>query len=289
MKVNRKKIFLSLVFNVSGIGYIFSLLQKFLFGSDVIRAVNYHSTPFETKENFRKHLIYFSKNYTSVNQHDLEKFFKTGKWHKNKPGLILCFDDGIKDNFDIAYPLLIEYGFTGWFFVPTDFVDTAVKEQCNFAKNNQIFVKMDLKVDRLALNWDEINIIAKKHVVGSHTRSHYRMEETADNEKLKYEIVESKNILEEKIGNEVISFCWVGGEEHTYTKKAFQLIQASDYKFGFTTNTSLILKNTSPFLLDRTNLDSNWPMHLIRFQLCGIVDLLYRKKRKRVNKYLVSS
>ena len=53
------------------------------------------------------------------------------------------------------------------------------------------------------------------------------MEETADNEKLKYEIVESKNILEEKIGNEVISFCWVGGEEHTYTKKAFQLIQAS--------------------------------------------------------------
>ena len=288
MRVNRKKIFLSLVFNVTGISYIFSLLQRFLFGSDVIRAVNYHSIPFETKEIFRKHLIYFSKYYTSVKEHDLEMFFKTGKWHKKKPGLILSFDDGIKDNFDIAYPLLEEYGFTGWFFVPTDFVNTAVNEQLDFAKNNQITVKMDLKMDRVALNWDEINILAKNHVVGSHTRSHYRMEETADNEKLKYEIVQSKNILEEKIGKEVVSFCWVGGEEHTYTKKAFQLIEASDYKFGFMTNTSLIFKNTSPFLLDRTNLNSHWPLYLIRFQLCGIMDLLYRKKRKRVHKYLVS-
>ena len=58
-------------------------------------------------------------------------------------------------------------------------------------------------MDRVALNWDEINILAKNHVVGSHTRSHYRMEETADNEKLEYEIVQSKNILEEKIGKEV--------------------------------------------------------------------------------------
>jgi len=66
------------------------------------------------------------------------------------------------------------------------------------------------------------------------------------------------------------------------------MIQVSDYKFGFMTNTSLIFKDTSPFLLDRTNLESNWPLHLVKFQLCGVIDLLYRLKRKRVHKHLVS-
>ena len=99
-------------------------------------------------------------------------FLKNGKWHKNKPGLILSFDDGIKDNFEIAYPLLEKYGFIGWFFVPTDFVITAVKEQLGFAKNHQITMNMDLKEDRVAFNWDEINILANNLVIGGHTRSH---------------------------------------------------------------------------------------------------------------------
>ncbi|MEM9778105.1 MAG: polysaccharide deacetylase family protein, partial [Chloroflexota bacterium] len=33
------------------------------------------------------------------------------------------FDDGYIDNYEIAYPIMQEFGYTGTFFIPTEFID----------------------------------------------------------------------------------------------------------------------------------------------------------------------
>ena len=78
------------------------------------------------------------------------------------------------------------------------------------------------------------------------------------------------------------TFCWCGGEEDTYTKEAAELIRAH-YAYAFMTNSDLIRPDTDPYHLQRTNIEARWPLSLVKFQLCGIMDNRYLPKRNRVN------
>ena len=56
------------------------------------------------------------------------------------------------------------------------------------------------------------------------------------------------------------------------------------YKYSFTTNNKLINCFSNKHTLDRTNIESNMPLHLLLFQLSGIMDFYYTKKRFIINK-----
>jgi peptidoglycan/xylan/chitin deacetylase (PgdA/CDA1 family) len=276
-----KKI-LATVFYWLGISWISFLISRFFFGSH-IRVVNYHGTPESEAGNFEQHLKWYKKWYDDVSFDDLNQFLETGKWLKSKPGIILSFDDGKRNNYDIGRPLLEKYGLTGWFFIPTDWVNASVTDQ-------RIEHAIDLKLlaeypsDRIIVNEPELISLQKKHVIGCHTKSHHRMKEDDNFETLTEEIQLSKSILEKYTGKEIKIFCWVGGEEINYTNNAARLIEKSGYDVSFTTNTFPILKKANKFNLHRTNIETNFSMPLLLFQLSGLMDLLYFPKRKRLKK-----
>jgi phage replication-related protein YjqB (UPF0714/DUF867 family) len=83
---------------------------------------------------------------------------------------------------------------------------------------------------------------------------------------------------------EVDSFCWVGGEERSYSAAAARLIRTCGYRYAFMTNSSLVRPATSPPQIQRTNIEVSWSLEIVEFQLSGIVDLLYLRKRLRVNR-----
>ena len=56
------------------------------------------------------------------------------------------------------------------------------------------------------------------------------------------------------------------------------------YDFSFMTNTAPITKKTDPRQIQRTNIEAEFSLPLVRFQLSGLVDLMYAGKRKRVNR-----
>ena len=107
------------------------------------------------------------------------------------------------------------------------------------------------------------------------------MDESDTAEILQHEIVASKNVLEKELGQPVPVFCWCGGEERTYTKKASDLIR-KNYQWGFMTNTALVNRSSNHFQLERNNVEARWPLSLVKFQLCGIMDHIYENKRNRV-------
>jgi peptidoglycan/xylan/chitin deacetylase (PgdA/CDA1 family) len=265
------------------IGKFLFNFSRFIYGSH-IRVVNYHSTPPHEMDNFEAQLKVFQQHYSSVSYGDLVRFFETGKWHKAKPGLIISFDDGLRDNVDYAVPLLDKYNFKGWFFIPSGLIDANSAEQMEFVGKTENRYKVNYPDGRYLMSWEEIKDLYDNHVIGCHTFSHHRMNIKDSDQLLTKEIVTAKVLMEKMLQKPVSIYCWVGGEEHTYTREAAKKIKEAGYLYSFMTNTYPLTPGQSPLQIQRTNIETRNPMFLVRFQLSIIMDSLYRGKRKRVNK-----
>jgi len=267
---------------VTGITSVFFYMSKLVYGAH-IRVINYHGTPQQDATNFEAQLEFYKRHYVSVSQKELDLFF-TGKWESQKPGLIISFDDGYRNNYDVALPLLEKHGFIGWFFIPSGMIDGSNAEQAVFAGRNKDKLAQAYPDGRYLMTWDELKKITEKHVIGCHTFSHHRMNKKDEEEILEKEIVYSKQLLEQKLQQPVDVFCWVGGEEYTYTQAAAAKIKQTGYRYSFMTNTYPVRKNANPLQLQRSNIESDNSLSLVRFQLNSLMDILYYSKRKRVNK-----
>jgi len=67
-------------------------------------------------DDFKNQLDYFESNFGFVSQDD---FVLALQAKKNTHGIVLTFDDGLKDHFDYVFPLLKERGLWGIFYIPT--------------------------------------------------------------------------------------------------------------------------------------------------------------------------
>jgi peptidoglycan/xylan/chitin deacetylase (PgdA/CDA1 family) len=198
--------------------------------------------------------------------------------------LIISFDDGLRSHYSTVAPLLEKYGFTGWFLVPTGFINAHVDKQSAYCSSHNITFGYDYGDGRRAMTWNEIKDLDHKHVVVSHTRNHLRLGESVPEDKVKTEIIGSKKILEEILGHEIMCFGWVGGEVDTYSATAYKWIQKAGYKFSFMTKAGPILPNTSTQNLHRIFLGSSWPIHIVKLHFSGVVDILYYKQRAKIKR-----
>ena len=278
------KLALGLVMSLVMADKLLLSIQGKVFRNRYIRAIFYHSTLHRSARNLEKQLRFYQKYFSPVSLSDLDNFIGGREWRKDKPGLIISFDDGCKTNYDVAKPLLEKYGFIGWFFVPTGFINTPVTEQKKFAATHNLHCTEGCDDGRIALSWDEIRELDKQHVIGCHTRNHHRLVAATAKKKLAEEIVRAKHTLEEELEHMVDTFAWVGGEGYTYSQAAARYIRKAGYRYAFMTNCAPILTNTDRFHLQRTIVDSGWHFGVIKFQLSGLMDIIRIRKRNRVNR-----
>jgi peptidoglycan/xylan/chitin deacetylase (PgdA/CDA1 family) len=198
--------------------------------------------------------------------------------------LIVTFDDGLRSQYEIAAPLLERYGFPGWFFIPAALVDMPEELQRDGAAEHQVVADAEGPGPRVFMSWDEVRELRSRHVIGCHTSSHHRVTSDTSMEQLELETAGAKHRLEEILDEEVMIFCWVGGEESSYTRAGAEAIRDAGFQMSFMTNHAVIRQETSPYHLQRSNTEATDPLWLIRFQLSGIMDALYFRKRRRVNR-----
>jgi peptidoglycan/xylan/chitin deacetylase (PgdA/CDA1 family) len=282
IRIHQIKKLLAEIFDTLYFNKIAHYSQVKLF-SPFIRAIYYHDVPHSQVDQFEKQLHYFAKHFSNVGYEDLIKFHDNA-WKPEKPGLIISFDDGLRSSYEIARPLLEKYNFTGWFFIPPALIDIPIEKQSQKATEHRIGHRESYYGDsRVFLTWDQIFELDKNHVIGCHTLSHTRLRSTLSEDQLYREIVMSKYILEEKLDHEVPLFAWVGGEEWSYSQQAADIIRKANYKVVFQTNKSIIRPYTDLYLLDRINIESNFSLKLMRFQLSGFMDMFFTLKRRRVH------
>jgi peptidoglycan/xylan/chitin deacetylase (PgdA/CDA1 family) len=244
------------------------------YGTQYIRAVNYHATPAASVENFRQQLKFYRANFDNVTPNELEDCL-TGRRSADKPGLLLSFDDGYRSNYDVAAPLLEEHGFTGWFFVSSGRMGSQAG-----ASGRGLAAEEFMDFHQLR------DLRARGHVIGCHTHSHVRLADELSTERLEDEIVASRGRLEAELASPIDVFCWVGGEEWSYGLRAARMILAANYRYAFMTNLNVLRQHSNRLWLDRTNIESDWPLTRVRFYLSGVMDVAYAAKRARLRKKL---
>ncbi len=280
--MNPAKLTLARALDATGVAGALLRLQRRWHGPH-LRIVNYHDVPASRASDFEAQLRFFAAHFEPVSQADLLALLR-GEWRGRRPGLVISFDDGLRSHAEVAAPILERHGFAGWFLVPIAFVDAPATEQRAFARAHQIQVLGDYADGRVALSWDELRALDRRHVVGCHSWNHTRLSARLGSEELEREIPAAKRRLERELGHEVPVFCWVGGEEESYSAAAARAIREAGFRLSLMTNNAVVRPGADPLQLQRTNLEADFPPALLRFQLCGLLDLLYARKRGRVNR-----
>lgn len=263
--------------------YILDLLVKlqYLFYPKHIRSINYHDLGPCSVENFEQQMIFFQKNYHVLGINEIEEYFINKEI--TKPGLLITFDDGLRSHYVYAHTILKKYNIPGIFMVPGGFIDS--EDSHYFAEKNTIEYFPNSE-ERISMNWDEVIEISKHHDICSHTWNHVRLSDRVPEDELVEEIINSKKNLEDKINREIKGFCWVGGEEYTYSANAYNKIIKAEYSYVFTSNNSPTFMKSDLHFINRHNIEANYPIELVKFQLSGVMDLLYINKRRRIKKRL---
>lgn len=253
-------------------------------GSRFLRALNYHGVPSAEAGHFEGQLAFYARHFAPVTLMDLFAL-QAGSWPHDRPGLLLTFDDGLVSHFHIVAPLLEKYGFTGWFLVPTGFVDCPVSERLEWARAHSIGVREDpLSDGRLALSWQELRTLSQRHVIGCHTVDHVRFRSDLAPDVFEHETRAAKRRLEEQLGISAKVFAWVGGEEFSYCRDAAVAIHDAGFEIGFMTNSDLFRPGADLLQIQRTNVESSYSPALVELHLSGLYDLFYRPKRRRVER-----
>lgn len=170
---------------------------------------------------FEKHLQYLKENnFETVKFSDVADFFETGKplpIAVGKKPVMINFDDGYRDFYENAFPILQKYNMTGTVFVIAKSVGNGAY-----------------------LNWDQVKEISAAGIeIGSHTMYHPALTASL---KAKWEIEESKRELEEHLGVPITTFAYPSGKWNSYIEG---LVKNAGYKTGrsFTTGNGISRQN----------------------------------------------
>jgi Polysaccharide deacetylase len=200
----------------------------------LIRVVNYHSTPLGDYPILERELTDYAEAFAPVTLDDLDALFETGEWHKDKPGLIPVFYEGYRNSATVAAPICDKLGLTAWFPVATQFLSTSVEHQETFARAHWIYlVEEDLRGERIAMTWDELKQLSERHVVFPHTASHEGFDTILDDADLAREVVEPKARMDAVTGQDAPAFAWLHGSAYGRSPIHDRALVQAGYRYLF--------------------------------------------------------
>ena len=164
--------------------------------------------------------------YTTVDLYALQEYLTRGVPLPEKP-VIITFDDGYRDNYVNAFPLLRERGMVATFFVVTDFIDEERPEY---------------------LTWD---MVREMHAGGmsieSHSRNHASLK-GKDADFLVWQALGSQETITYELGVRPRFVSYPAGE---FDQLTIDIFASAGYWAGLTTIQGATLDGADPFRLPR--------------------------------------
>ncbi|KZL89993.1 polysaccharide deacetylase family protein [Clostridium magnum] len=199
----------------------------------------YHSIDYEKgnelrvpKGAFREQMSYLKQNgYTTLTLDELYDFFINNKPVPNK-SIVITFDDGYKDNFENAYPVLKEFGFNATIFIITSTVDA----NKNYLTSPQIKELEENGID-----------------IESHTVKHEQLDKLTYAEQLTT-LKNSREYIEKLLGKQKKYTAYPFGKWNDDTIKA---VKEAGYSMVFTTESGWGNKSQGIYELHRVYVSAN--------------------------------
>ncbi len=204
-----------------------------------IPVIMYHSIDYEEgnelrvpKEKFREQMKYLKDSgYTTLTMDEVYGFMKNNKPVPEK-SIVLTFDDGYKDNYENAYPILKEFGFKGTVFIITNCIDT----------------------DKGFLTSKELKEMDKGGMdIESHTLNHDKLDELSYNKQVET-LKGSKEVLEKLLNKKVK---YIGYPYGKYNKDTMKAAEDAGYNVAFTTESGWSDKQQGIYKLHRVYISAN--------------------------------
>ncbi|MHB1405213.1 MAG: polysaccharide deacetylase family protein [Desulfitobacteriaceae bacterium] len=183
--------------------------------------------PPEQLEEQMKYL--YDNQFQSVNLNELYDFYYGNGTLPDKP-IVITFDDGYKDNYTNALPILSKYGFTATVFVTV-------------GQDGSDFLTREEMKELLEAGWE----------IESHTMTHPELSKL-DQEKLKWELQKSKEVLERDLGQEVKFLAYPYGD---FNDAVIKTAQEAGYLMAFTTHAGWSVREMNPLRVSRVYLYAN--------------------------------
>lgn len=185
-------------------------------------------------EKFKSQLKYLKDNeYTPITMDELYDFLKNNKPIPEK-SVVITFDDGYRDNYTTAFPLLKEFNFKATVYVISNFLDNDL-----YMTKAQVKEMSDWGID-----------------IESHTAKHEDLSKlTLDQQ---YETMKnSKDQLETTVGKKVDYIAYPFGKFNANTRNA---TEKAGYKLGFNLAGGLADRGDNTYNIDRLYVSNNYTL-----------------------------
>ena len=216
---------------------------------------------------FREHMKYLKdNNFSVITFEDLNNIGWRNRFDKNKKYIIITFDDGYVDNYELAFPILKEFNFKATIFLMGE------------STYNEWDVKADGEKSFPLMPVEMIKEMQDYGIeFGAHTFNHPKLNKLS-NDEIKHQIVDVKKPLEEKIGREIITFAYPYGILNDYAKK---MVEEASYTFGVATDSGSVCLSDDLYQIRRIAIFPNTNLFSFKRKVKGNYNFI---KIKRENK-----
>jgi peptidoglycan/xylan/chitin deacetylase (PgdA/CDA1 family) len=176
---------------------------------------------------FSRHVEALSKRFPVISLSDALEQCRTGCL-KAQTQVVLTFDDGYWDNYEIAFPVLKGMGLPAVFFLPTE----SVKGRAEFTDPRIIDKKTGRPhnyVNNRFINWEEAKSMSDAGMeIGSHGVTHRSLAKMPA-AKAREEIVKSKEIIERSLNTQCRHFAFPFGSRQDYDQSLVDCVEKTGY------------------------------------------------------------
>ena len=220
----------------------------------------YYKTSTDTNT-FERHMgCLKNQGFRSVSLDEGFRILQQGHKSREK-AVIITFDDGFRDFYDRAFPILRKHGHTATVFLPTGFIGT---ERGSFK-------------GRECLVWQEVRELRANGIrFGSHTVNHPKLYELPWNA-IESELLLSKKCIEQELDEEITTFAYPYAfpqEDRHFVSRFTDTLHRHGYRNCLTTVIGRLRANDDPFRMKRLPANSGDDEALFTAKLEGAYDWL---------------
>lgn len=92
---------------------------------DMVRDEHIQPGMYVRGQSFEAHIAYLRKRFMIISLDELLDLWQTSRLKRDQSYCVITFDDGWKDNYQFAFPVLLKYRIPATIFLATDFIGTA--------------------------------------------------------------------------------------------------------------------------------------------------------------------
>ena len=228
-------------------------------------------------EIFRRHMRYLKDHCRVIALGELlkEEAWEPLKGTRAQPTVVITFDDGYRDNYLNAYPVLTELGLPAVLFLVTGMIGTDKKRP-----------RYAALPDPDMMDWEEVREMAEGGITfAPHTHTHPRLAQMSY-EQQKKEIQDSLETLNAQhfAGFCKSVFCYPYGD---YNEDTLAIMAELGFRLAFTVKPGINDAKTPLLELRRTGINGRDTLFDLKKKLAGAFDWLHEQTQRKPLHHLV--